>query len=381
DGFLASASVADRNLLGRGEFAKVSVSYGQYSRGAEFNFVEPYLLGYRMAGGFDLFYRSTLASSYVSYDTKTVGVNLRLGFALSEEIAFAPHYSIYQQEVSLPDYLNNCVSPVTTGLFPTTPPAAIYVRPLGYSTHNPGAVATNDECYYDGEASLPVRIELAKGPVVVSLVGYSLSYNTLDNNKSPTTGMFAELKQDLAGVGGDVNFLRTTAETRNYYEVFPDIVSVLHLQGGVLNGWGGQQLRMLDNFQMGPNLVRGFAPSGIGPRDISPYTTQDALGGTMYWGASVEAQTPLYFMPKEIGIKLAVYADAGSLWNYQSETHWDVTGETLAIGDDKTIRSSVGVGLIWDSPLGPLRFDLAYALTKASYDRTQFFRFSGGTKF
>jgi outer membrane protein insertion porin family len=86
-------------------------------------------------------------------------------------------------------------------------------------------------------------------------------------------------------------------------------------------------------------------------------------------------------MPKEIGIKLAVYADAGSLWNYQSETSWAVTGEQLQIGDDNTIRSSVGVGLIWDSPLGPLRFDLAYALTKASYDRTQFFRFSGGTKF
>jgi outer membrane protein insertion porin family len=193
--------------------------------------------------------------------------------------------------------------------------------------------------------------------------------------------MFAELKQDIAGIGGNVNFIRTTADTRNYYELFPDIIGVLHLQGGVMNGWGGQNVRMLDNFQMGPNLVRGFAPSGIGPRDITPYTTQDALGGTMFWGASVEAQTPLYFLPKEVGIKLAVYADAGSLWNYQAETSWAATGETLQIGDDKSIRSSVGVGLIWDSPLGPLRFDLAYALTKQTYDRTQFFRFSGGTKF
>jgi outer membrane protein insertion porin family len=384
DGFLASTSVADRNLLGRGEFAKVTLSYGQYSRGAEFNFVEPYLLGYRMSGGVDLFWRSTLASSYVSYNTSTAGINLRVGFALSEELAFSPHYSIYTQSVSLPDYLNNCISPVTTGLFPTDPPAPIYSPPAGYQTHMPGAVQAGplpDECYADGEASLPVRIELTKGTALVSLAGYSLTYNTLDNNKSPTAGMFAELKQDIAGLGGNVNFIRTTADTRNYYEVFPDIVGVLHLQGGVMNGWGGQQLRMLDNFQMGPNLVRGFAPSGIGPRDITPYTTQDALGGTMYWGASLEAQTPLYFLPKEIGIKLAVYADAGSLWNYQSETSWAVTGETLQLGNDNTVRSSVGVGLIWDSPLGPLRFDLAYALTKASYDRTQFFRFSGGTKF
>ncbi|HZL40260.1 MAG TPA: outer membrane protein assembly factor BamA [Pseudolabrys sp.] len=376
DGFLASASVADRNLLGRGQFAKATVTYGQYARGFELNFAEPYLLGYRMAGGIDLFARQTLATSYVSYNTQTVGVNLRLGFALSEEIAFAPHYSIYQQEVSLPDYLNNCQSP--SGELFGGPP-------VGYNPHllNPlnFALGLPDECYADGEASLPVRIELSKGPVVVSLVGYSLSYNTLDNNKSPTKGLYLELKQDIAGVGGDVNFIRSTGDVRNYYELFPDIVGVLHLQGGVMNGWGGQSIRMLDNFQMGPNLVRGFAPSGIGPRDVSPFTTQDALGGTMFWGASFEAQTPLYFLPKEIGIKVAAFADAGSLWNYQSETSWAVTGETLQVADDKTIRSSVGMGLIWDSPLGPLRFDFAYAVTKASYDHTQFFRFSGGTKF
>jgi outer membrane protein insertion porin family len=112
----------------------------------------------------------------------------------------------------------------------------------------------------------------------------------------------------------------------------------------------------------------------------------------MYWGASAEAQTPLYFLPKEIGIKLAVFADTGSLWGYKGPTSWDVTGETLNVGldDPSMVRSSVGVGLLWDSPLGPLRFDLAYPLTKycatASTggeicDHTQFFRFSGGTKF
>ena len=79
DGFLAEASIADRNLMGRGQFAKASVSYGQYSRGFSLSFVEPYLLGYRMAGGIDLFARQSLASNYVSYNTQTVGANLRLG--------------------------------------------------------------------------------------------------------------------------------------------------------------------------------------------------------------------------------------------------------------------------------------------------------------
>jgi len=235
-------------------------------------------------------------------------------------------------------------------------------------------------------------MELANGAVTVSMVGYTLAYNTLDNVKNPTDGLYAELKQDLAGVGGDVNFLRTQGEVRNYYEIFPDVVSVLKVTGGHIAGWGGKDLRMLDHFQMGPNLVRGFAPSGIGPRDLTNGTFNDALGGTMYWGASLEAQTPLYFLPKEIGIKLATFVDAGSLWSYKGPTTWNVTGETVQVGLDKfsDIRSAAGIGLLWDSPLGPLRFDFAYPITKYCEtgiggnqvcDKTQIFRFSGGTRF
>jgi outer membrane protein insertion porin family len=137
---------------------------------------------------------------------------------------------------------------------------------------------------------------------------------------------------------------------------------------------------MLDHFQMGPNLVRGFAPAGIGPRDLTSIN-QDALGGTMYWGASVELQMPLFFLPKDMGIRASLYADAGSLYDYKGPTSWVATGETISPVDENTIRSSVGAGLIWDSPFGPLRFDLAMPITKAEYDKTQVFRFSGGTKF
>jgi outer membrane protein insertion porin family len=363
DGFIAEVSVADRNLLGRGQFAKASVTYGQRTRGFELSFVEPYLLGYRMAGGIDLYARQNLASSYVSYDTQTIGVNLRLGFALTEEIALQPHYSIYQQKVDLLDYLNNCLQ-----------------SPFALINGGTGVVPT-DPCYADGEASLPVRKELANGPVLVSLVGYSLAYNTLDSNVSPTSGIYAKLSQDFAGVGGDVNFIRTTFDARTYYEVISDVVGLFRLQGGHVAGWGSKDLRMLDHFQLGPNLVRGFEPAGIGPRDLTSGTTNDALGGTLYWGASVEVQTPLYFLPKEVGIKVGAFVDAGSLWNYQGPTTWDQTGETLTVADSNSVRSSAGVSFIWDSPIGPLRFDLAYPITKESYDRTQFFRFSGGTKF
>jgi len=400
DGIIGEVSVADRNLMGRGQFAKASAQLGTRVRGVDLSFVEPYLLGYRMAGGIDLFARKNIASSYVSYDSQTIGANLRLGFALTEELAFAPRYSIYQQKVTLPYNLDNCqYSPNALAVNGGMGTGSAWAFTGG--TQGPGVSQTTEatsaangftNCYSDGEASLAVRKELANGAVLVSLVGYSLAYSTLDNNRLPTSGLYAELKQDFAGVGGDVNFVRTTAETRTYYEVFPDVISVFKLQGGVIAPWGGEQLRMLDHFQMGPNLVRGFAPAGIGPRDLTSGTTNDALGGSLFWGATVEAQTPLYFLPKEIGIKLAAFADAGNLWDYQGPTSWNVTGETLKVGLDSVsnIRSSVGVGLLWDSPMGPLRFDLAYPITKYCgavtgggqvCDRTQIFRFSGGTRF
>ena len=390
DGLIGEVSVADRNLMGRGNYAKASVSYGQYVRGFDLTFVEPFLFGYRMAGGIDLFARQNFRSSYVSYNSQTVGTNLRLGFALTEEIAFQPRYSFYQQKITLPIQYNNCQFSSNALINGGTG-----VTPANEANGSDTSILANGPfggCYADGEASLAIRKELAAGPVNVSLVGYTMSYNTLDNNKLPTSGLFAELRQDFAGVGGDVDFIRTSVETRKYYEVFSDVVSVFKLQAGNISSWGGQQLRMLDHFQMGPNLVRGFSPAGIGPRDLTPGTTNDALGGSLYWGASVEAQTPLYFLPKDVGIKLAVFADAGSLWSYKGPTFWNVTGETLQVGLDSPsmIRSSVGVGLLWDSPLGPLRFDLAYPITKYCAtpvgggevcDRTQVFRFSGGTRF
>jgi len=388
DGLIGEVSVADRNLMGRGDYAKASLTYGQRVRGVDLSFVEPYLLGYRMAGGIDLFARQNLASNYVSYDSQTAGFNLRLGFALTEEIAFQPRYSFYQQKITLPDQYNNCQ-------FSSNTPGngGPGVNPTNEANGSDRFVNVPFGCYQDGEASLAVRKELAAGPVNTSLVGYTVSYNTLDNNRLPTSGLYAELKQDFAGVGGDVNFIRTSGELRNYYEVISDVVSVVKFQAGNITPWGGQDLRMLDQFQMGPNLVRGFAPAGIGPRDLTIGTTNDPLGGSMYWGVSLEAQTPLYFLPKDVGIKIAAFADAGNVWNYKGPTSWNVTGETLQVGLDGAgkIRSSVGVGLLWDSPLGPLRFDLAYPITKYCAtgsdnvtqvcDRTQVFRFSGGTRF
>ena len=146
----------------------------------------------------------------------------------------------------------------------------------------------------------------------------------------------------------------------------------------------------------GPELVRGFATAGIGPRDLYPGGMQDALGGSLYWGASVEVLFPLSFIPKDFGLRAAVFADAGSLWDYKGATTIAGVGlppvvacpagsknpnGNVCVADSNLIRSSVGASLIWASPFWPLRFDYAFALTKEPWDKLQSFRFGGSSKF
>jgi outer membrane protein insertion porin family len=384
DGAIAEVSVGERNLLGTGRVAKASVQYGQRSRGFELSFIEPYILDTRLALGFDLFAKQQTSSQYTTYLTRTIGGDVKTGIPLTENVSTQLRYTIYQQEITLPQYLDNCnnLTPNFVNSFPT--PAGFASGDFNTAWLAAGSPSQTN-CYQDGEASLAVRKELAAGPVIASAVGYTLAYNTLDNGRAPTQGMLVEFKQDLAGVGGDVHNLKSTVDARIYNEILPDIVGVLRGQAGYAVGFDGT-IRMLDEFQAGPSLVRGFQPAGFGPRDISQIVygyggTQDALGGSLYWAASLEFQTPMPLMPKDFGMKLALFADAGLLWDYQGPTYWNVTGESLLLNESQTVRSSVGAGLIWDSPFGPLRFDLAYALTKGPYDRTQLFRFGGGTRF
>ncbi|MBR0995020.1 outer membrane protein assembly factor BamA [Bradyrhizobium japonicum] len=395
DGALAEVSVSERNLLGKGLYAKASVSYGQYSRGISLSFVEPYLLDYRMALGFDTYWKQQKSNSYTSYGVTTLGFSPRIGLALREDLSLQLRYSLYQQSITLASAYNNCNNNASNSSLAFNPTPSYIQNVLGGvdPTNSTSSGVYGYGCYGDGESSLPVRKELANGATWTSALGYTLSYNTLDNTRNPTGGLLVDFRQDFAGVGGDVSYLKTVLDTKYYTPLVSDIVSVIHLQGGLLSKLGNQDLRMLDHFQMGPSLVRGFASNGIGPRDITYWSlgaNGDALGGTKYWGASAELQMPFWFLPKEVGLKGAVYADAGSLWGYQGPTSWSATAEVntkacptcgLQYDDGNTVRSSVGVGLIWASPFGPLRFDYAVPITKGKYDVVQEFRFGGGTSF
>ena len=336
DGWLAEVKLGDSNFLGSGLALKSSVSYGQYARGIDLAASEPYFLGTRVSAGIELYGRQSDSSPYQSYGTETYGATMQFGTPLTEQIGVQYRYAIYNQNVTLD---------------PTSLAAA---------------------------ASLPVQQAALTGPQWVSAVGDTVTYNTLDDNKNPSSGIKSQLTQDLAGLGGDVKFLRTTEDMRYYHPVSDDVVSLVRAQGGYITGWGGQQVPLLNSFFGGPTMVRGFAPNGFGPRDLTPGTTMDNVGGSMYWATTAELQSAIPGVPQEYGIKASAFVDAGSVFHYGGPTVFPGSAQSLQVANANVLRSSVGVGLTWASPFGPLTVNYAVPLTKASYDVVQPLSFGAG---
>ncbi|MFZ1963732.1 MAG: outer membrane protein assembly factor BamA [Roseiarcus sp.] len=409
-GFLAEVAFTETNFLGRGQYVRLSVQEGQYASGWGVSFTEPYFLDQRLAAGFDVFHKATTQNQWALYETWTTGVNLRLGIPITDEFTLQPNYSIYQSQISIPNTssqpYDDCTGSGTynniTGLWSGTNTATVPYYFPGNST--PITPTGAENCLLDGQASVAVKQAAAMGAMTTSLVGYSLIWDTIDDRKNPTNGAYLNFHQDIAGLGGDSRFVRETFDGKYYYPLTDDLTGLFRLQGGNIEALGGGPLPLMDNFNLGPTLVRGFAPGGLGPRDITDPTSiaGSGLGGTTYFGGSAELQFPIFGLPKEIGLKGALFADAGTLFGYQGQTNFSsVLGYTycpptgtnpettspytqpscLHVDDETVVRSSVGVGLIWASPLGPIRIDYAYAVTKGKYDQLQAFNFTGGASF
>jgi len=388
-GVLAELAYTETNFLGRGQYVRLSVSDGQYSQGWKASFTEPYFLGQRLAAGFDLFHQTNSNNRFALYENWTTGGTLRLGIPITDDLTFQPNYTLYESKITIP---NTSSEPYDDCSGPNQPfiPAGTFfvVTPTPFVN-----------CLTNGEAPVEIKQAAAQGNIITSLAGFSFIYNNLDSRKDPSTGFFATYKQDFAGLGGQSEFVRETVDVRWYHPITEDFIGILHLQGGQINGFGSQPLDIINNFNIGPSLVRGFAPGGIGPRDISSSDNIEgsAVGGTTYYGGSAEVDFPIFGLPREIGLRGAVFADAGNVIGYAGQTNFSsflhytycpgqntllITQPSCAtIWDPNQIRASVGASLLWNSPMGPIRFDFAVPVSKGKYDQTQVFNFSGGATF
>lgn len=319
-------SLSERNLLGRGQFIRLRARGGFESLNVEFSFTEPKFMGRNMSAGFDIFFTENDLSDESSYKIKKVGGTIRFGIPLNDNWTLGTSYSLLQQDI------------------------------------------------FDVEADASPAIKDAAGATIVSSVSYALTFDTRNNVKNPSRGVYFQFAQDLAGIGGDVKYLRTRADARAFYPVRKKVTLAGRVHGGYISGLGGDDVRIVDLFFKGSETIRGFDTSGIGPRDLD---TTDALGGKFFAASSLELRFPIPLVPEKIGISAAVFFDAATLFDVSDSA----SSLVASIGDDSTIRSSVGFSLIWQSPIGPLRADIAQALTSTPYDKKTLFHFGAAARF
>ncbi len=342
EGIIGDIAITERNLMGKGQYVRLGLSGSLDRAQVDFSFTEPYFLDRNLSAGFDLFHKEVNLSSEASFSQRDTGGNLRLGFPIADNTQMGLRYRYIQQEL------------------------------------------------FDVASDASLAVKEAEGVSVVSSVGYTVAYDSRNIPNAPTNGYFASFSQDFAGVGGDVNYIRSVIDARAYRPITNKITLVGRAQAGAIQGWGDEDVRLTDLFFKGGETIRGFKRAGYGPRDACespttglpvPVCSRDSLGGQLFWATTAEVRFPFPYIPDSIGMQGAVFVDAGSLWDPSGLAVQAVADEGSYILDSAEIRMSTGFSIIWQSPLGPLRADFADALLKADFDKTEVFRFGASSNF
>lgn len=337
DGLLIDLGVAQRNFRGRGQDLRLRLSLGAIRQVADFTFTEPRFLGRNLSAGIDAYSTRFDLSEQAAFKQTQTGAGLRLGFPTSARSRLFTRYQLRQDDISV-----------------------------------------------DQQSCLVGLIDLSlceqQGAAITSLAGYTFIWDRRNDPRRPTQGFDLTVRQDLAGLGGDVNYLKSEVEGGVYLGLRPNWVLSANLEAGYVQGWNGDFIRVNDLFYKGGNTFRGFETAGIGPRNLS---TDRARGGKAYAIGSFELTFPTP-LPEQYGIGTALFLDVGTLGMLDDVTTSGLPCNLEArtgICDDLSLRASAGLSIFWDSPLGPIRFDFSQILAKEEYDKTETFRFSQTTRF
>lgn len=363
NGPLGEISFSEKNFLGRGQYIKVAAGFGTDNQKYSLSFTEPYFLGYRMSAGFDLYTSTSEANSNRNYGVDSYGGTLRFGIPITEKLAGRVFYTFQSEDTTVAksrlDFDTDRSTPICDSSL------------------------TTGDCI-QGNARGELSAALARNQSwTKSGFGYTLTYNDLDNIRSPRKGTYLNVSQTFYGAGADASYATTEGTAVAYMTLSEeaDITGMLRARGGFNFSYGNSDgYRTQDNFFQGSRDIRGFESYGFGPRDP---ITGDALGGMYYWNATAEVSFPMPYLPDSMGIRGALFADAGQLWGLDSASRNAIiaAGGSTERLDDNTLRASVGASIIWASPFGPLRFDYAVPLSQASWDKTREFSFGVSTSF
>ena len=338
DAFVVNLGISERNFRGRGQNLVARVEWGSLRQQVDFRFTEPKFLGRDLRAGFDLFHSRYDFQEESSFDYRSTGGGVRLTYPLNGSTYIQTRYFLRNDEI---------------------------IVPAGYCGSGGGSRALCEQL----------------GASINSSVGYTLVVDRRNDPVRPTRGWSASLRQDFAGVGGDVNYVKTEVEGDWYYGLTPQWVVSLNGSSGYVSGWAGDAVRINDRFFKGGNSFRGFETAGMGPRDLTSGTRRDSLGGNFYAILTAELTLPNY-LPEQYGIRTSLFADVGTIGLLDDRYLINADGTpNTNIVDDLALRASAGLSIHWRSPMGPIRFDLSHVLAKEDYDETETFRFSTSTQF
>ncbi|TAJ73304.1 MAG: outer membrane protein assembly factor BamA [Phenylobacterium sp.] len=366
DQLVLDLGISQRNFRGRGQDVRARVSVGSYRQQLDFSFTEPRFLNRDVAAGVDLYGYRIDYSDFQAYKTATFGTTFRANFPLSIDSRGALRYTLRQDKIDI------------------------------------------DASYCDPASGVNLSRAFCDqvGTFLTSLIGYGARVDRRNDYLNPTRGWYVDFNQDIAGLGGDVNFVKTDLETAWFHGFNKDFILSLTGSAGYVVGWGGDNVRINDRYYKGGLNFRGFETAGIGPRDLT-LQQADALGGKMYAIGTVELTVPT-FLPEQYGIKAALFSDFGTLGKLDKSDKVYQAGDvdclqsTIAnpadptqqipnyatpgarntcIRDDLSLRASAGISVFWKSPMGPIRFDFSRVLAKEDYDKVETFRFSTSTRF
>lgn len=419
ENFLIDTSVSQRNLRGRGQTAVARVSASQRQQVVDLRFTEPRFLDRNLSAGIDVFATRNDFSDFGSFETETIGAGVRAAFPLSETTSLGVRYRLQQDSLEVPDFdivigpdgLRSQFQPIdqNTGL-----PAVdangnpVITNRRVSDIDDPSTQFIVDIC----SPQFLARSSLCRSEVdaeISSILGYTFNWDRRNDPIAPTGGFDFSLSQDFAGVGGDVNYLRTEVTGATYKGLFKGVRASARLSAGVIQPFGDsdqvdaqgntlpQGIRINNRFFKGGNSFRGFDVAGIGPREIvtfiDPVTGNQelirsrALGGNLYYIGTMELTLP-NGLPEEYGINTALFVEGGAVGTLEDVDIEDPFLTSFrglpAIQSNKTaasLRASAGLSVFWDSPFGPIRFDFSQIIRRERYDEVETFRFSTSTRF
>lgn len=318
-GLIGDFGIRERNLLGKGYDLRLKGIIAQKRSEIDIGITDPFFLDREIRAGFDVFHISNDFQDTSSYDEKRSGVNFRASFPITERLQQRWQYSFRKETVE----------------------------------------------DVDDDASSYVKAE--EGSQYISEITHALSYDSRDSFLNPTKGNNASWVIDLAGLGGDAQYVRNTFRVGQYYSFAPKWVVMLGGSAGYIVGID-QDVGLLDRYQVGGSKIRGFDSAGIGPRDNS---TNDALGGEWFYAGTAELRFPLG-LPQEFGFGGRIFTDFGSLGQMEPSSS--------DVNDTGSLRLTSGVGVSWESPMGPVGIDIGVPLLKEDFDEEQLVRVNFGAR-